>query len=226
MKGSGGGANTTATAAVYLTIGAFRNFSMAESAARSHDKTKFFESMGKAWESRDPAGKSVGIVGYGRVGMRVGELLLALGMQIHCFKRDGGSAGSVKDGVVVRRDLDEMLRAMDCVVLCCPYTPETHHILNWNRIQGLKRGVRIVNVARGKCVDEEALVRGLRQGIVGGAGLDVYENDCDFRPDVHPGLTEFDNVTLLPHVGGQSVDSIVNHIKDALRLVDQFFYPM
>ncbi|KAK7420507.1 hypothetical protein QQX98_002705, partial [Neonectria punicea] len=177
ILGSGGGTNTTATAALYLTIGAYRNFSNAEISARAQNKSKFFEAMGKAWESRDPAGKSVGIVGYGRIGKRVGELLSALGMEVHCLNRSHGPGSSLNgDGVFVHGDLDEMVSGMDCVVLCCPYTPETHHILDWKRIQSLKRGVRIINVARGKCIDEEALVKGLEEEIVGGAGLDVYEN--------------------------------------------------
>ncbi|KAF7560126.1 hypothetical protein G7046_g4024 [Stylonectria norvegica] len=110
IKGSGGGTDTTATAALYLTIGAFRCFSRAEKAARSQSKAQFFEAMGKAWESRDPAGKSVGIVGYGRIGRRIGELLSALGMKVHYFKRSHRSGSSVDhNGVIAHSDLDKIL---------------------------------------------------------------------------------------------------------------------
>jgi lactate dehydrogenase-like 2-hydroxyacid dehydrogenase len=82
IKDSGGGRNTTATAALCLTIGAFRLLSRAEKAARTQNRGNFLEAMGKAWESCDPANKTVGIVGYERIGKRVGELLSALSSEV------------------------------------------------------------------------------------------------------------------------------------------------
>lgn len=176
VRGTAGGTDATATAGLYLAIAAFRQFGQAELAARSGDPTRFVAAMHAASRiSADPQGKTVGILGYGRIGRRCGEMLSrALGMRACCVRRDG-SAGSAGDGVIVYRSVDDMVSEVDCILLACPYTADTHHIIDWGRIQRMRRGVRIVNIARGKCVDEEALVRGIEEGIIGGAGLDVYE---------------------------------------------------
>ena len=180
--GTAGGTNSTSTVALYLTIAAFRQLSSAERAARTAIPKLFVGAMHAA--SRvgvDPDGKTVGIVGYGKIGKRTGQLLAAIGMQVCCVKRNDAPKGEKftvdEDGVHEYSKIDDMIPDVDCLVLTCPYTTETHHIIHEQRIRRMRKGVRIVNVARGKCIDEEALIKGIEDGIIGGVGLDVYENE-------------------------------------------------
>ena len=79
--------------------------------------------------------------------------------------------------VTYHENLESMLKVSDCVLLACPHTPETHHILNKGTFKVMKRGARVINVGRGKCIDEEALADAIDDGIVAGAGLDVYHDE-------------------------------------------------
>lgn len=180
--GTAGGTNSTSTIALYLTIAAFRQLSSAERAARTADPKLFVGAMHAA--SRvgvDPDGKTVGIVGYGKIGKRTGQLLAAIGMQVCCVKRNAVPKVQKyivdEDGVYEYNKLDDMIPDVDCLVLTCPYTAETHHLIHEQRIKMMRKGVRIVNIARGKCIDEQALIKGIEDGIIGGVGLDVYENE-------------------------------------------------
>jgi glyoxylate reductase len=94
-------------------------------------------------------------------------------------------------------DLDALFTRGDFVSLHCPLTPETRHLVNAARLAQMKRGAILVNTARGAIVDEAALAEALVRGPMGGAGLDVYEDE----PRVHPTLLARDNVVLTPHVG-------------------------
>ncbi|UPK92100.1 hypothetical protein LCI18_003035 [Fusarium solani-melongenae] len=177
VRSTAGGTDATATVALYLVISAFRLLGAAEKAARTGDPQAFVGAMTRASKnSLEPGGKSVGIIGYGRIGKRIGQLLHALGMQVNYFSRSQQDHEVETNEIgVAWSNLDEMVSAVDCVVLSCPYSRETHHILDKDRIKLMKTGVRVVNVARGKCIDEEALIWGIENGIIGGAGLDVYE---------------------------------------------------
>ncbi|RSL41275.1 hypothetical protein CEP54_015871 [Fusarium duplospermum] len=196
IHSTAGGTDAAATVALYLVISAFRLLSAAEKAARTGDPKAFVGAMTRASKnSLEPSGKSVGIIGYGRIGKRIGQLLHALGMRVNYFNRNQKETNETG---IAWNDLDEMVSAVDCIVLSCPYSRETHHILGRDRIKLMKPGARVVNVSRGKCVDEEALIWGIENGIIGGAGLDVYE----FEPRISQKLLELDCVALLPHVGG------------------------
>ncbi len=92
--------------------------------------------------------------------------------------------------------LEELIATADAVSLHCPLTPETHHLMDRKRLTAMKKGALLVNVSRGDVVDEAALVDCLRSGHLGGAGLDVYENE----PALAEGLTRLANTMLLPHI--------------------------
>jgi len=128
-------------------------------------------------------GRTVGIVGAGRIGRRVGETM----------------ARGFDCTVLYSRptDLDELLQRSDFVSLHCPLTPATHHLIDAARLARMKPTAILVNTARGPVVDERALVAALREGRIAGAGLDVFEEE----PRTAPGLAELDNVVLLPHIG-------------------------
>jgi glyoxylate reductase len=99
--------------------------------------------------------------------------------------------------------LDELLRTSDVVSVHCPYTPQTHHLINDASFTKMKPTAFLINTARGPIVDEAALVRALSSGMIAGAGLDVYEHE----PVIHPGLLDRDDVVLLPHLGSATVET-------------------
>ena len=109
-------------------------------------------------------------------------------------------------GVVGQRvELDELLRQSDVVSLHTPLTPETHHLIDAERILRMKQGSLLINTSRGALVDTAALISGLKDGHLGGAGLDVYEHE----PRVHPRLVGLENVVLLPHIGSATWETRV-----------------
>jgi glyoxylate reductase len=138
------------------------------------------------------AGKTLGIVGLGRIGREVARLGEAFGMRV---VHTGGS------GAYEELPLERLLAESDVVSLHAPLTPETHHLIGRDELGLLRRGAVLVNVARGPMVDEEALVEALAAGRIAGAALDVYEHE----PKVHPGLLGFENVVLTPHLGSSTM---------------------
>lgn len=141
-------------------------------------------------------GKTLGIVGFGRIGRAVARRAWGFGMRVRTVFRRPLSALEA-GGVEAVGDLDELLAASDVLTLHCPLTAETRHLIDARRLALLPRGAIVVNTSRGEVVDEAALVAALESGHLGGAGLDVYERE----PIVHPGLLGRDDVVLLPHLG-------------------------
>jgi glyoxylate reductase len=145
-------------------------------------------------------GRRLGIVGYGRIGRAVARRALGFGMEVAYTDLEPLSES---DPVAVFEPLDRLLATCHVVSLHCPLGEQTRHLLDEVRLRRMKPGSFLVNTARGPLVDEAALVRVLEQGHLGGAGLDVYENE----PAVHPGLLERSDVVLLPHVGSATVET-------------------
>ena len=104
-------------------------------------------------------------------------------------------------------DLDELLKRADFISVHCPLTDQTHHLLSTREFGLMKEGVFLINTSRGPIIDEAALVGALRSGKVWGAGLDVFEHEPLPLDSV---LREFDNVTFTPHVGANSLESVVD----------------
>ena len=148
------------------------------------------------WEGMLRSGKVLGIVGFGAIGQAVARRAEAFGMRI-LFNR------SQPDPDPRYRDIDRLLTEADVVSLHTPLTESTRHLINSERLALMKPGAILINLARGKVVDEAALVAALQLGHLWGAGLDVFENE----PAVHPGLLELPNVVLCPHVGGSAVEA-------------------
>ncbi|MGK0188312.1 MAG: glyoxylate reductase [Verrucomicrobiales bacterium] len=148
------------------------------------------------WEGMLLSGKVLGIVGFGAIGRAVARRAEAFGMRV-IFNR------SQPDLDPRYRDLDRLLKEADVVSLHTPLTAATHHLIHTDRLAAMKPGAILINLARGKVVDEEALVAALQSGQLSGAGLDVFENE----PVVHPALLDMPNVVLCPHVGGSAVEA-------------------
>lgn len=146
------------------------------------------------WEGALLGSLTLGLVGYGQIAKAVRKRAEAFGMRtLHARSRP--------DGAPECRELPALLAEADVVALHVPHTPETHRLINAETLALMKPGAILVNVARGKVVDESALVAALQAGRLAGAGLDVFEAE----PAVHPALFAMENVVLTPHLGGSTV---------------------
>ena len=136
-------------------------------------------------------GKTLLVVGPGRIGREVARLAEAFGARVSFAGRDD--------------DLDTLLADADVVSINCPSTSETHHLFDAARLARMKPTAVLVNTARGPIVDERALVDALRAGSIAGAALDVYERE----PEVEQGLLSLENVVLTPHLGSATRETRV-----------------
>lgn len=166
-----------------------------------------------AWDGWGPtrdlgrrlSGKTLGIVGFGRIGQAVARRAMhGFGMRVLAWSRRRPTAETL-DGVTWVEDLDALLPAIDVLSLHTPGSATTRHLLDARRLALLPAHAVLVNTARGDVVDEGALVEALAAGRLAGAGLDVYERE----PVVHPGLLTREDVVLLPHLGSATVESRV-----------------
>ncbi len=166
---------------------------------------------GGEWQGWSPTGmlghriggKTLGIIGFGRIGEAVAIRAKAFGLNIIYNKRTRLPA-SVEDelGVAFEPDLDRLVARSDIITLHCPLTPETNKIIDADRIGMMKPDAYVINSSRGELIDEEALIAALGSGRIGGAGLDVYTHE----PAVDPRLFAIPNVVLLPHLGSATFE--------------------
>lgn len=152
-------------------------------------------------------GKRLGIIGMGRIGQAVAKRAKGFGLSIHYHNRHRLHA-SVEQGLEATywESLDQMLARMDIISVNCPHTPATFHLLSARRLKMLQPHCYLVNTSRGEVVDEAALTRGLQNGEIAGAGLDVFEHE----PAVNPKLRDLDNVVLLPHMGSATIEGRID----------------
>jgi len=148
-------------------------------------------------------GKTLGIIGLGRIGKAVARRARGFDMQVLYNSSGRMEAAEERELQVEYADLKRLLRESDFVSLHVPLTEKTKHLIGANELAMMKPTAFLINTSRGPVVDEQALVKVLRERKIGGAGLDVYENE----PALAPGLTELDNVTLLPHIGSGTLET-------------------
>jgi glyoxylate reductase len=142
-------------------------------------------------------GKTIGIVGLGRIGRSIARRARGFEMQVLYSKRSRLSEADERELGATYTDLDDLLRRSDFISVSCSLTPQTRHLIGARELRLARPGAILVNTARGPVVDEAALVAALTEGRLASAGLDVYEEE----PRVHPGLVPLRNVVLLPHLG-------------------------
>ena len=164
-------------------------------------------------------GKTLGILGLGKVGREVAHRARSFGMEVIGFD-PFLSADDIERGKTTVVTIDQVFRRSDFITLHSPLTPQTHHLVGEKEIASCKPGVRIINCARGGILDEQALVRHLRSGHVAGAALDVYEEE----PPKDLPFREMDNVVLTPHLAASTAEAqekvavvIAEQICDYLR---------
>ncbi len=151
----------------------------------------------------DVHGKTLGIIGFGRIGRRVAKRALGFDMRVVYAGRRRAAAEVENELRAEFVDRDRLLGDSDFVSLHVPLLPETRHLISQASFARMKRSAYLINTTRGPVVDEAALVEALASGKIAGAGLDVYEHE----PEVHPGLLPLNNVVLAPHIGSASVET-------------------
>jgi D-3-phosphoglycerate dehydrogenase / 2-oxoglutarate reductase len=156
-------------------------------------------------------GRTLGLVGFGNSARQVAQRARGFGLRVIATRRNRAASDRAAQSLGVQMvDLDTVLRESDYVSLHLPLTPETRHLIDDQALRKMKPGAFLINTARGALVDEAALVLALREGRLGGAGLDTFEQIDVFTPNeappLHP-LLELDNVVLTPHVAAGSVQS-------------------
>jgi len=148
-------------------------------------------------------GKTLGIVGLGKIGQATARRARAFGMEI-VYAGRRRAAEEVEAELSARfLPLDELLTTADVVTLHCPLSAETRHLIDAAALARMQRFSHLVNTTRGPVVDEAALAEALRAGAIAGAGLDVFERE----PEVHPDLLELENVVLIPHLGSATIET-------------------
>ena len=141
-------------------------------------------------------GKRLGILGAGRVGQIMAKRARGFDMEIHYYNRNRLPA-ELEAGAIYHESVEALLPHCDFLSIHCPATPETHHLINAERIALLPDGAIVVNTARGAVIDDNALIDALRSGKLFAAGLDVFNNE----PNIDPRYKELPNTFLLPHIG-------------------------
>jgi len=144
----------------------------------------------------DVTGRTLGIIGAGRIGRAMAHMSRGFGMKVLYYNRSPKPEFEAELGAE-RVELDELLRRSDFVSLHLPYSPDVHHLLGARAFGLMKPNAIFINTGRGACVDEAALVEALQTKQIAAAGLDVYEKE----PTMAEGLAALDNVVLLPHLG-------------------------
>lgn len=165
-------------------------------------------------------GKTLLIVGLGRIGSHLAGLARAFGMRVIATKRDPGAGGEAADDVFSNERLGEALPFADFVALTCPLTPQTEGLINAAVLAAMKPSAFLINVARGKVVDEPALLDALREGRIAGAGLDCTVEEP--LPDKSP-LWDIPNVLITPHTAGETTHYEDNVIDLLLENLDRLW---
>ncbi|CCG82495.1 putative Hydroxyisocaproate dehydrogenase [Taphrina deformans PYCC 5710] len=201
----------TANIAFFLMLGCFRNLYKAMGNART----------GK-WKdglpiSHDPEGKVLGILGMGGIGRALAKRARGFDMEIIYHNRNKLPAD--QEGGARYVTFDQLLAQSDCISLNLPLNDNTRHIISTPELSKCKKGVIIINTARGAVIDEAALVEALEAGQVGNVGLDVFEHE----PKIHEGLLRSDKTFLLPHVGTSTYEGqyamekvVIDNLRSAL----------
>lgn len=153
----------------------------------------------------DVHGKTLGVMGFGRIGKAVARRARGFGMRIVYHDAVRADAASERELGATFVDKATLLGESDFVTLHVPLLPETRHLIDAAELRMMKRTAYLVNAARGPVVNEAALAQALSEGWIAGAGLDVYEEE----PKIHPGLLNLPNVVLAPHIASASIETRV-----------------
>lgn len=186
-----------------LTIGLM--ISTARGIHRGHLHLKRGEWIKGELLGTELAGKTLGIIGFGRIGRRVAEIAKAFRMRILVYDIVKPSKELLEKFNAEFVELEDLLERSDFVTLHVPATESTYHMIDEKRLKVMKKTAILINTARGSVVDEKALIKALKEGWIGAAALDVFEEE----PPKDKELLGLDNVLLTPHIGSQTKEAQV-----------------
>ena len=169
--------------------------------------------------ANETIGNTVGILGFGNIGRITARLFKGLGCEVIAYDPYPNAALAEELGVTLV-ELDELFRLSDAISVHVPYSPETHHMVNADRLALMKPTAVIVNTARGGIIDEDALYDALKARQIRGAGLDVYAQEP--LPAASK-LRELDNLIMMPHLSSQTYESLWNTYKMAIDITADFY---
>ncbi len=188
----------------------------------------------------DLAGKTLGVIGAGRIGLHTIKIAKGFGMRVLAYDvRQEPLLAEVLNFRYV--SLEELLRASDIISLHCPYSPRTHHLLNADNMRLIKRGALLINTARGGLIDPAAVTQALDEGILAGAGLDVLEGEELLKDErqilaqplaqdklrtalLNHSLLNRDNVVITPHIGFNSREAVQRILETTLANIRAFLH--
>jgi len=195
--------NSTADTHVFLLLGALRNFGAGHHNLLKGEWGPSGKPAGGVSVANDPEGKTVGILGLGGIGRNILKKLKPFGFEKFIYHNRRRLPEDQEDGAEYV-SFDELLAKSDIISINIPLNPKTKHLFNEEVFQKVKKGVIIVNTARGGVIDESAFKKYLQNGTIKAAGLDVMENE----PNVDLELVNLPNVFALPHMGTHSYETI------------------
>ena len=164
-------------------------------------------------------GKTLGVVGFGRIGQAAARRAHGFGMKV-VYHDPSVELSELDGGLRVEPvSLERLLGKSDFVTIHCPLLPATRHLIGAQQLTAMKPSAILINTARGPIVDEKALVSALQEGRIAGAGLDVYEEE----PKIAPGLLELPQVVLAPHIGSGSAETRAKMAHMAVDAVADLF---
>lgn len=212
MNTPGGNTTSTAEHTIAMLLALSRNIAPAAESLRAG-----------RWErgrftGTQLAGKALGVIGLGRVGLEVAKRAVALEMRVLAFDPFMSPERAAQFGIVMVSDLDDLIVKVDYLTVHTPLTEQTRGLIGAERLARMRRGVRIINCARGGIVDEAALLAALQSGQVAGAALDVF---VDEPPGNHP-LLQMPAVLATPHLGASTTEAQVSVAVEAAQLLADF----
>jgi len=210
MNTPGGNTMSTAEHAVSLMLSLSRNIPQADVSVKKGEWER------KKFMGAEVYGKTLGIIGLGRIGTEVAKRAIAFGMKVIAYD-PFLSLDKAKELGIESGELNIIFEKADYITVHSPLTEETKHIINKKAVEKMKRGVRIINCARGGIIDEAAVLEGINSGKIAGAAFDVYEKEPPLKDNP---LFKCDKVVLTPHLGASTEEAQINvavEIADSAR---------
>ena len=220
--------SAVAECAFLLLINCMKKFSPIHRVVREQGWVAALEPL-KGWELE---GKLVGMVGLGHINSRLARMCQGFDMEVQAYDPYIPRAAMRRQRVAKMETLDELMASSDVVAVCLPLNAETQGIISEHRLRQMKPSAFVVNVGRGTCVDESALLRLLQEEAIAGCGLDVFGEE-PLRKEGHPlsALIEMDNVVITPHLASWTHETwerlqaeIVQHVMDILEDRDSIIH--
>ena len=206
--------DATAEIALLLLLGASR---------RATEGRKWVDKKNWSWSAsflmgKQLTGRSLGILGMGRIGRAVAERAKSFGMKIHYYNRKK-LPSNLENRAIYHKSLKSLIKASDFFSINCPATEETKKIINEKTLSYFPNGAVIINSARGDMIDDEDMVNALKSRKIFALGLDVYNGE----PDIHPQYLKLDNVFILPHLGSATEKTRFAMADLAINNIEEYF---